>query len=214
MKEYQKIETVFAREIDGTKKLIEGKYRNPIVEYLKDNQWVFTEKVDGTNIRVLWNGHNFEFYGRTDKAQIPADLVNKLQSIFCNDKMEQMFEQLFESTEVIVIGEGYGRKIQKVGSAYNPEGVDFIVFDIMINDMYLNRFDAEDICDKLGLNMVPVIHTGSIQSAVDIVKSGLHSAIGNCAAEGLVGVPVVPVYDKRGNRIIVKIKGRDFEEVA
>lgn len=214
MKEYQKIKTVFARDIDGTKKLIEGKYCNPIVEYLKDNQWIFTEKVDGTNIRVLWNGHAFEFYGRTDKAQIPADLVNKLQSIFCNDKMEQMFEQLFEGTEVVIIGEGYGRKIQKVGSAYNPDGVDFIVFDIMINDMYLNRFNVEDICGKLGLNIVPVIHTGSIQSAVDIVKSGLHSIIGDCEAEGLVGVPVTPIYDKLGNRIIVKIKGKDFKEIV
>lgn len=213
MKEYQKIETVFARDIDGTKKLIEGKYRNPIVEYLKDNNWIFTEKVDGTNIRVLWNGHTFEFYGRTDKAQIPADLVNKLQSIFCNNEMEQMFEQLFEDTEVMIIGEGYGRKIQKVGSAYNPDGVDFIVFDIMINNMYLSRFDVENICDKLGLNMVPVIHTGSIQSAVGIVKSGLRSTIGNCEAEGLVGVPVVPIYNKLGNRIIIKIKGRDFEEI-
>ncbi len=213
MKEYQKIETVFARDIDGTKKLIEGKYRNSIVKYLKNNQWIFTEKVDGTNIRVLWNGHNFEFYGRTDKAQIPADLVNKLQSIFCNDKMEQIFEQLFNDTEVMIIGEGYGRKIQKVGSAYNPEGVDFIVFDIMINDMYLSRFDVEDICGKLDLDIVPVIHTGSIQSAVDIVKSGLHSVMGDCEAEGLVGVPIVPIYDKLGNRIIIKIKGRDFEEI-
>lgn len=214
MKEYQKIETVFVRDIDGTKKLIEGEYRNPIVEYLKDNQWIFTEKIDGTNIRVLWNGHSFEFYGRTDKALIPADLINKLQSIFCNDKMEQMFEQLFEDTEVMVIGEGYGRKIQKVGSAYNPDGVDFIVFDIMINNMYLNRFDVEDICGKLGLDIVPVIYTGSIQPAVNIVKSGLHSIIGNCEAEGLVGMPVVPIYDKQGNRIVIKIKGRDFKEVV
>ena len=79
--------------------------------------------------------------------------------------------------------------------------------------MYLNRFDVEDICGKLSLNIVPVIHTGSIQSAVDIVKSGLHSIIGDCEAEGLVGVPVVPIYDKLGNRIIIKIKGRDFEEM-
>ena len=39
--------------MDGNKKLIEGRFRNPLVEYLKDNEWVFTEKVDGTNIRVF-----------------------------------------------------------------------------------------------------------------------------------------------------------------
>ena len=81
----------------------------------------------------------------------------------------------------------------------------------MINDMYLNRFNVEDICGKLGLDFVPIVHTGSIQSAVDIVKSGLHSIIGNCEAEGLVGVPVIPIYDKLGNRIIVKIKAKDFK---
>ena len=57
MKEYHKIETIFERDMDGNKKLIEGKFRNPLVEYLKDNEWVFTEKIDGTNIRVFWDGH-------------------------------------------------------------------------------------------------------------------------------------------------------------
>jgi len=52
MKEYHKIESVFEREMERNKKLIESKFRNPVVEYLKDNEWIFTEKVDGTNIRV------------------------------------------------------------------------------------------------------------------------------------------------------------------
>lgn len=25
-------------------------------DYLKDNTWIFTEKVDGTNIRIMWDG--------------------------------------------------------------------------------------------------------------------------------------------------------------
>ena len=62
------------------KKLIEGKFRNPVVEFLKDNQWNFTEKIDGTNIRVHWDGHKVMFGGRTDNAQIPTSLViTKLQ---------------------------------------------------------------------------------------------------------------------------------------
>lgn len=33
--EYPKIETLFNRDIEGTKKLIIGSFRNPIVEYLQ-----------------------------------------------------------------------------------------------------------------------------------------------------------------------------------
>ena len=36
MIEYNKIETVFERDTSGTKKLIEGKFRNETVEFLKD----------------------------------------------------------------------------------------------------------------------------------------------------------------------------------
>lgn len=43
MREYHKIETLFERD-EKTKKLIEGKYRNRSIEYLKDNIWEFTEK--------------------------------------------------------------------------------------------------------------------------------------------------------------------------
>ena len=43
LKEYHKIETLFERD-EKTKKLIEGKFRNATVEYLKNNKWQFTEK--------------------------------------------------------------------------------------------------------------------------------------------------------------------------
>lgn len=59
MKEYTKIETVFERDMEGTKKLIEGKYRNETVAYLKDNEWICTEKIDGTNIGVIGTGTKY-----------------------------------------------------------------------------------------------------------------------------------------------------------
>lgn len=53
MRTYEKIETLFARDMYGTKKLIPGLYRNETVEFLQDVPWVWTEKVDGTNVRIL-----------------------------------------------------------------------------------------------------------------------------------------------------------------
>lgn len=60
--------------------------------------------------------------------------------------------------------------------------------------------------------VVPIVLTGTIQEAVDYVKSQPNStiAIREKESEGLVGKPHVEMKDRRGNRIIVKIKVKDF----
>lgn len=78
---YHKIKTIFARDVQGTKKLMEGVYNDKTIEFLKDSTWEMTEKIDGTNIQVVWDGHRVSFGGRTENAQIPAHLVNKLNSL-------------------------------------------------------------------------------------------------------------------------------------
>ena len=219
MKEYQKIETPFVRDMDGSKKLILGQFRNPIVEYLKNCQWICTEKVDGTNIRVHWDGYSFSFYGRTDAATIPHFLLAKLEEIFKNPEMEQVMEQMFSDREVMLVGEGYGARIQKCGSNYIQNGVDFIGFDVMVKAKeldkwtYLDRRDAEDVYKALGIKMVPIVATMTLNDAVCAVMSKPYSLISETkqVMEGLVCVPDVPVYDKQGHRIIVKIKVKDFE---
>ena len=52
MKEYPKIQSLYKRGKD--KKMIFGDYSIPEFEYLKDNLWQFTEKVNGTNIYIKW----------------------------------------------------------------------------------------------------------------------------------------------------------------
>ena len=209
MKEYHKIETIYERDVNGTKKLIEGKYRNETIEYLANNEWEFTEKIDGTNIRIYWDGHKITFGGRTERASIPGHLVNKLNEIFLNEETEQLFEQKFGEKEVILFGEGYGVKIQN-GGEYRPD-VGFILFDVLIDDIYLSRESVEDIAKAFALEIVPIVLRGTIQEAVDFVKTNPSSTIGKAKMEGVVGRPKVEMRDRRGNRVIVKIKYRDFE---
>lgn len=218
MKEYQKIETIYERDIQGTKKLILGKFRDPLVDYLKDLPWICTEKVDGTNIRVHWDGHKFNFYGRTDNANIPTFLYAKLEEIFRNNETEQVVEQLFNEREVILVGEGYGNKIQKCGSNYIQNGVDFIGFDVMVKSKeldrwyYLSRENAEGIYKALNIKMVPIVLKASLQEAVNFVISKPKSQVSEVEQimEGLVCTPEFPIYDNQGHRIIVKIKVKDL----
>lgn len=209
LKEYHKIETLFERD-EKTKKLVEGNYRNETVEYLKDNKWQFTEKIDGTNIRVYWDGHKVSFYGRTDKAQIPADLVNRLNELFGGEANEQIFEQKFGETEVTLVGEGYGEKIQK-GGLYR-KGQDFILFDVMIAGNWQPRESVEDIADTFNIDVVPIVLEGTIQEAVDYVRTKPKSIFGTADSEGVVGRPLIELHDRTGHRVIIKIKVRDFEQ--
>ena len=105
MRTYEKIETIFNRDTTGTKKLILGDFRNETVEFLKDTEWVFTEKIDGTNIRIYWDGHKVEFGGRTDNAEIPRPLLDSLNKIFGTTEAEELFEQTFGEKNVILFGE-------------------------------------------------------------------------------------------------------------
>lgn len=211
MTEYHKIETVFERDVTGSKKLIEGNYRNPAVEFLRHCNWDWTEKVDGTNIRIHWDGHQVSFGGRTERAQIPADLVNRLNELFGGETNAQLFEQKFGETEVTLYGEGYGTKIQKVGGLYKRDGVDFILFDVHIGNVWLTRESVEDIAAAFGIQAVPIVLRDNIWGAVEFVKSKPMSTIGSAPMEGLVGRPSVEMRDRMGKRIIVKLKVRDFE---
>lgn len=211
MKEYHKIETLFERDMEGNKKLIEGKYRNPAVEFLKSNNWNFTEKIDGTNVRVHWDGHKVMFGGRTDAAQMPTDLMYALNDLFLGITNEQLFEQKFGATPVTLYGEGYGEGIQKGGGLYR-KGKGFILFDVLVDDLWLERENVEEIAKAFNLKTVPIVLTGTIQEAVDYVKTKPKCSVAEQEreAEGLVGRPVVEMKDRRGNRVIVKIKACDF----
>lgn len=216
MHTYTKIETPFVRAEDGSKKLIYEQYRSDAVKYLAENNvtWEWTEKIDGTNIGVVWDGHHVSFQGRTERSSIPAPLVNKLQSIFCTNECEELFEQKFGEKEFILFGEGYGNKIQKVGSQYIKDDVDFILFDVYYpeKDIWLRRDDVDGIADAFGIKSVPIVLMGTLYDAIQYIKSKPQSTIGNALMEGVVGRPECELRDRLGNRVIVKVKAKDFTE--
>lgn len=216
MYEYPKISTLYARDTDGFKKLIEGEFLYDTIETLKDIEWFATEKIDGTNIGVYWDGHEVHFQGRTEKTDIPKRLLAKLEEKFGGETNAQMFEQMFGEKEVVLFGEGYGHKIQKAGDSYDPENVDFILFDIYMpgDDLWLNRSEVLGISGSLGVDVVPFLGFATLQDWVDFVKrkpKSLRAADEKFPMEGVVCRPKVELRDRLGKRIIVKIKWRDFE---
>ena len=205
---YHKIQTVFKRDPETKfKTLLEGDFSLPEFSYLQENQWVFTEKVDGTNIRIMQNVGKITFGGKTDLAQIPARLVERLNDTFL--PLAKIFTEVFEGADVCLYGEGYGAKIQKGGGNYRHDQ-DFVLFDVRIGDWWLQRKDVEDVGQKLGVDIVPIIGGGTLHDMVKMAKQGIISQWGNFKAEGIVARPSTELVARNGGRLITKIKTRDF----
>lgn len=244
METYHKIQSIFKRDMANKGKMIHGEWTTPELEYLAGNQWEFTEKVDGTNIRVGLSRYRNTFEvdvrygGRSDNAVIPTPLMEKLHDIFevaPGTVRSHILEWIIDNdlSNVVLFGEGYGPKIQ--GGGKYREDVSFVLFDVKIGDWWLHRKDVDDIASKLGIDSVPVIGHGTLHQAINQVRFGtpylpeevrnlekktpsifdwakpMRSTWGDFEAEGIVARPVVPLFDRKGNRIIVKIKGVDFK---
>lgn len=238
METYHKIQTLFKRHLDGRYKgkMIRGQWTTPALEYLANSQWDFTEKVDGTNIRIWYRpsvagpdgfGPLIEFAGRTDNAVLPTPLLEHLNETFTTELFHQAFPDV-DVHGVLLFGEGYGPKIQNGGNYRDDQS--FVLFDVKIGDFWLERHNVADIANKLGIDVVPSLGQGTLHDAIDIVESGLtwdahgkmtnwggggikglKSQWGDFEAEGIVARPLTPLFDRKGDRIITKIKAVDFK---
>jgi hypothetical protein len=231
MLEYPKIETLFVRD--------EVTHRIPMyvperalrrVEFSVPSRWLLTEKIDGTNIRIPFStkaaaspsgdSSYVGVRGRTDAAQIPPFLLSFLQETFTLEKLLASFDP---DTIGILFGEGYGPRIQKGGGNYRSD-VSFRLFDVVVFGAddhaawWLDWNDIEDVARKLGIETVPVVGRGvGLGEAIQTVEAGLGSAVAyqengrtDVNAEGVVARTDPLLFDRRGHRLVWKLKERDF----
>ena len=221
--EYPKIETLYERDEQTHRLKPELILKNPVYGDIKT--WRWTEKIDGTNIRVIWrpagividnSTPELTFGGRTDNAQIHADLVRWLYEHVTAEKMRAVFPE----SAAIIYAEGYGAGIQKGGGDYSTIK-KIIVFDVFVVDpvnskmggWWLNWESTCDVASKLGLDVVPYLGEMTLEEATEKVRLGFKSLAAEVSskdAEGMVGRTREALFDKKGHRLIVKLKTKDF----
>lgn len=215
---YHKINSLYMRNEKG--KIIEGCFVNETFEELYNSNYRFeyTEKVDGTNIRVIItkakedSAFYVEFKGRTDDAIIPDLLQAKLESIFNDVNWSKAFDWE-RCSEVILYGEGFGHGIQKCGDSYNPKDVDFILFDVMIDGIFMKSEFVTNTAKSLNIKRVTVLGYGSLREIEFFVRFKHYSLVSKdplLLMEGVVCRPIGDLKDRLGNRIIIKIKHKDY----
>lgn len=214
MKPYHKIHSVFKRDpATNHRTLLLDEYARPEFRYLKNNVWIFTEKIDGTNIRIMsYADRTVTFGGKTDNANIPAKLFNRLCELFPpNGKLAEQFPD-----GACLYGEGYGAGIQKSGGNYSATQ-EFVLFDIRVGDWWLERGNIEEIAETLGIKVAPIIGHGTIGDMINGVRLGICSYWSNTAilpqflAEGIVARPKVELFGRNSERVIAKLKTKDFD---
>lgn len=178
METYQKINGLYKRYREGPNKgrFIMGEWAVPEFGYLANNQWEFTEKVDGTNIRIGWNAYSgeVEFGGRSDTAVIPKPLLAYLEETFT----PELFFNAGLLGEFVLFGEGYGPKIQ--GGGKYRDNVSFVLFDIVsksgtIEEWITNHSDQQSATPNVAtLQEVSVSHAIERDSdrSLSLEKSG------------------------------------------
>lgn len=215
MIEYPKIETLYDRD-EKTRKVITDHTRHPEFSIIKE--WHVTEKVDGTNVRVALRPDGTVFFGgRTDNAQMPVILIDYLRQTFTPDKMSAAFATS-DGAEVTLFGEGYGEKIQN-GGAYR-KGVSFRLFDALVGAWWLEPDAILDVAGKLGIQTVPVVPPiHALPSTRDELAAILGTGQSIVArddggtgvmAEGIVARTWPALLTRRGQRVVWKLKFKDF----
>jgi len=212
-------------KIDGTNIRIEV---TPRIEYVIDT--VNNIEYEETN-EILGVHFDVTIKGKIDNSQIPSMLKKYMEDNYPKEKVleaiglkefipvnewvDHKWNDVIDIPKYTIYGEGYGAKIQKAGENYIKNGVSFVGFDVKVNDIYLLTNNRDDIINKLGAPIAPFIGYFTLDEAIEYVRKGFKSRIAenkDFIAEGLVLRTELGLKNRRGERLIIKIKYKDFQK--
>ncbi len=181
-----------------------------------------TEKIHGTNSRVgLVTDNGPEFMCGTHHRRV-KEASNGRLSLYWTPLTQDMKDMLTfisrANDDVIVFGEIYGRKIQKMD--YGCTG-GYRVFDISVNGKYLDWQDVYTYCGLFGIETVTVLSVrpftpNLFDDYVDGPTSLVEPDQIKCKFKGREGIVVTPLEEQysevlRG-RLILKAVSADYYE--
>lgn len=222
MFKYPKIQSPWKRDKDG--KFDFNEFTNTTLKMLATTPMCAQEKIDGTNVRVMYDGGGSVWYGgRTDKAETLkqwSDLGDFVQKSFPLNKMQEVFGD----KKVVVFGEGTSPAIQKAGNTYGLSA-HFWLFDVVELDEngkphWWPRSALDGLASKFHVTspkyLSNLITIWEIADMLDKRAKGefedvFKEIFPRENVEGFVLRPMEELVDPRGNRVITKVKVKDFK---
>ena len=85
------------------------------------------------------------------------------------------------------------------------------MYDVLCGGKWwLDKEGVDDVARKLGLDVVPYLGRMTLDEIISLVRQPFGSQIGTAVSEGVVARPIETLYDKRMERVIIKLKTSDF----
>jgi len=169
------------------------------------------EKVHGTSAHLGWKHKDKKIY--LFQGGCSGDVF---RSLFDMGVLHQRFSDIFPASDVVIYGEAYGGKLQGMSETYGKE-IRFVVFDVKVDDVWLNVPNAEDVAHKFGLEFVDFTKITTDIQTIDAMRDfrsvqAERADMGNKMREGVVLRPLQEMTKNNGERVIAKHKNAAFCE--
>jgi len=189
------------------------KWRESELHYLANNLWAYRRKLDGENMRVMWDGEKAIWSGKSDDFTCDEETTKMMNQKF----QEEIFEEKFgREKTVLLFGERMGPKCQ--GNELGLEESTFVLFDVKIGDVWLEPknvvaiakyFDVPSCYDYMQEGVKPVMEgDGYVDTLTNLIKRVNKGEFREW--EGLVATPETGLCNRKGERLIVKVKNKDY----
>lgn len=211
---YPKIQSPYKRNETG---VFIPEFSLQVFSYLFDNIWLIYEKIDGFNVRVIWDGENVHFNGKSDNTAFTVAQLSYLNSIFKPN--------LFAPFDPCVIyGELVGPKCN--GNVYKLKEHEFVLFDSyrssnaewnkLSNAGWQGTDFLDELCTLFKIRRSPCIAVMPLRYCVrQFLNKTLDTSymistmFPGMASEGFILRPECELTTSRNERVITKLKFRD-----
>ena len=122
------------------------------------------EKIHGTSAHISYKDNKILFFSGGEKQET-------FENIFDKKELLKKIKKL-GTEDIKIYGEAYGGKCQGMSETYGKD-LRFIVFDIKINDLWLNVYKADDLTTSLGLEFVAYHKIFTYLNSIDSEKDFL-----------------------------------------
>lgn len=186
---------------------IDNLYKNQDVLLFKE--CYVSEKIHGTSAHVRWKDNVIHFFSGGECNQ-------KFSNLFNIPELKEKF-RVIGLDSFVIYGEAYGGKQQGMRVTYG-ENLKFVVFDVRIDDYWLDMFSADKFASGLGFEFIWYTRCCTDIAELDrwrdvCSEQAIRNDIGSDKRmEGIVIRPIIEVTKNNGKRIIAKHKRADFSE--
>jgi hypothetical protein len=210
--DYDQLKAQGIKPPKASNKLIPGLYSLPEFETI--TRWTITEKIDGTNIRIIWDADTMELKikGRNEDSMIPPHLLEYLQQTFYFKNLKDIFPK----GQTILFGEGFGPKIQC--GEYYSDTPKFALFDVYHDGWWFERDNVHDVAEELEIVEAPLITNDDCTAIwnTDQIVNYVKSKPKTCLLteqwyeiEGIVARPYPMLRTRNGAPIFFKLRCKD-----